>query len=345
VFREQKNFWFTGIVVALAVLLGACSGTLPANMPDSIELELEDGVEELEFSGAIEDMGADGWTVAGVSFDVTNSTELNGNFELGDNVKVHAQLGSEDQLTAREIEFLKDELGDDKDLEDEDLDDDEDEFTGVIDSMSDGTWVIDGTPVAINGATEIKGDFSQGDLVKVHASQVDGTLTAREIEFAEEDDLNDDDEMDDHEDDDLEDDDDSDDLDDDSDEFVGIVEAIIGDSWTVNGMTFLVTSQTEIDDDIVVGDLVKVELNSDTGADLTAEEIELADDDDMDDDSDNDLDDDEDEADDGDEDSDDHDDDDDDDDDDHDDHDDDDDHDGSHDSDDGDDEHDERDDD
>lgn len=336
---KQSKFGLTALLLLLAFILGACGGTLPTELPSDLELQIEDGVEELEFSGEIQEMGPESWTVAGVSFLIDSGTEIQPGLALGDEVKVHAQLNAEDELTAREIEALsaKDtDLSDDDDrdeteftgpvesigaeswviggttvavsssteikgdlqigdlakvhasmvdgvltareiepAEDDDLDeaDDEDEFFGTVESISDGSWVIGGRTVAVTSSTEIKGNLQVGDLVKVHASMVDGVLTAREIEPAEEDDLDDDD---------------------DKDEFVGILEAIDGDVWTIGGRAFTISSATEIEDNLQIGDLVEVELKTDSAGSVFVEEIELADDD-LDDDSDNDFDDDHDE--------------------------------------------------
>jgi hypothetical protein len=57
------------------------------------------------------------------------------------------------------------------------------EFSGAIESMAQQTWMIAGRTVGVNSATEVKGPFLVGDIVKVHAFQnADGSLTAREIE-------------------------------------------------------------------------------------------------------------------------------------------------------------------
>jgi hypothetical protein len=57
------------------------------------------------------------------------------------------------------------------------------EFSGAIESMAQQTWMIGGRTVGVNSATEVKGPFLVGDIVKVHAFQnADGSLTAREIE-------------------------------------------------------------------------------------------------------------------------------------------------------------------
>lgn len=268
---KGSKYLFSGVVIALALILSACAGTLAAELPASAELEIEDGVEELEFSGEIQEMGADSWTVAGISFFINAGTEIEPGLELNNSVEVHARLNSDDELTAYEIKALEDGDSDEVDNVDDDEADheDEDEFTGTIDSMGADSWVIGGTTVAITSDTEIKGDLALGDMVKVHASMVDGVLTAREIEPVKDDDVAGDDE------------DDPFDEDEHEEEFVGTVEAISDTSWTVSGRTFTITADSEIDGDIKVGDVVKVELKSDGAGNLVAYEIELADDDDV----------------------------------------------------------------
>lgn len=58
-------------------------------------------------------------------------------------------------------------------------------------------------------------------------------------------------------------------------ELIGVVEAIAPDKWTVAGETFAVTPETEIEGNIVLGDMVKVELHLSNTNVLTASQIEL----------------------------------------------------------------------
>lgn len=59
------------------------------------------------------------------------------------------------------------------------------EFTGAVEVMASDVWVIGGRTVAVTAATEIKPGLEIGTLVKVHAvRQADGTLWAREMEAA-----------------------------------------------------------------------------------------------------------------------------------------------------------------
>jgi hypothetical protein len=64
-------------------------------------------------------------------------------------------------------------------------------------------------------------------------------------------------------------------------EFTGVLEAVNGDQWTVDGQTFTVLPTAEIKGTLMVGQIVKVHaLKGENGA-LIAREIELADADDL----------------------------------------------------------------
>jgi hypothetical protein len=145
---------------------------------------------------------------------------------------------------------------------DDSNEDDEFEFVGTVDSISTESWVIDGVPITVLPQTEIKGQISEGDPVKVHAGlTVDGELVAREIELAFDGDFE-------H-------------LDDDPEEieFSGFVESISGNLWSIGGQEVQVTDQTEVETGIEVGDWVKVEAYQTEVGLLVAMEIEREDDD------------------------------------------------------------------
>ena len=92
-----------GALVRVHALVGA-GGSLIAR-----EIELAGEGEpaipgvEVEFRGALETMGADAWTIGGLTFRVTAATEIEGDIEVGDFVEVHAQVEADGSLVAREI--------------------------------------------------------------------------------------------------------------------------------------------------------------------------------------------------------------------------------------------------
>jgi hypothetical protein len=139
------------------------------------------------------------------------------------------------------------------------------EFTGVVDSIATDQWVVSGQALLVTPQTVLDGSIIVGSTVKVYATvTADGAVTADKIEFpisesstavpqstpgA---------------------------FDESSDEFTGIVEAISADSWQVSGQAFTFSAQTEVKDNIVVGDLVKVHFVTNPDGTMTATEIELS---------------------------------------------------------------------
>lgn len=145
------------------------------------------------------------------------------------------------------------------------------EFVGVAVQISTGEWMIDGIQVQVDSQSEIEGAISEGDQVKVHVYlTLEGNLVARDIELF------------------------HDDVPEDQDEeikeieFSGVVEAIAGDIWTIGGTEVRMTSQTEIESGIAIGDAVQVEAYQAADGTLVALEIEVDDDGDSEDSFDND---------------------------------------------------------
>jgi hypothetical protein len=255
---------------------------------DDSDDEADEQDDEIEFTGEISAMETGSWTIADQPVAILDSTEIHGEFTVGDIVKVHAYLAEDGTLTAREIE-----PGEAGDMDDSESDDDSEGFElyGTAEAISDTEWTIAGVVVAVDAGTDIETGIVTGDWVKAEGMVLeDGTFLAMEISLEEMDDEG------------------SGKL-----EFVGLVEAIGDESWTVAGREVPISSETEIEDGIEVGDLVKIELQLNADGSVLALEIDLfdMDDDDMDDndyddEDDDDYDDDDDEEDDDDHEEDDH---------------------------------------
>ena len=174
---------------------------------------VDDDDSEVEFFGIVESMGSDAWVIGGKNVAVTPSTEIKGGIAEGDSVKVHVYSDDAGALVAREIEPAEGDLDDDDSDVDDDKGEDETEIVGVVESIEDGVWTIDGKAFVTLPGTEIEDSLSVGDLVEVHFSvDEDGSLVAYEIEAS-------DDDIDDGDLDDVDDlDDDDDDYDDDGDD-------------------------------------------------------------------------------------------------------------------------------
>ena len=178
---------------------------------------------------------------------MTEATEIKDAIVVGDIVKVHAQLQPDGSLTATEIELA--------DAQDSTGQDGEIDFFGTVEDIQADHWVVAGTTFMVTTETEIKNAIVIGDSVKVEATlQAGGTYLAHEIELQDESGSAE------HTD------------------FFGQVTAMNPGSWTVGGLTFLVTPSTEIKDAIALGDFVKIEALVGADGSLTALEIELEDD-------------------------------------------------------------------
>jgi hypothetical protein len=218
---------------------------------------------ETEFTGVVTSIGANQWLIGGQAVNVTPTTEIKPGVALGANVKVHASPQDDGSLVAREIELA---LGNANGTPSP-RPDSEQEFSGALTAVAGDLWTVAGTTVRVTSATEVKGSFQIGDVLKVHAVPgLDGVLAAREIELAGADD---------------DDDNGNDDNDDAADvageqEFTGVLSAINGDVWTVGGRQVRITGSTEVKGALQVGDLVKVHASPGAGGTLVAREVEPA---------------------------------------------------------------------
>ena len=256
----RLNRWLPLTLAVLAVFtLAACTGT-PVQV-GSPEVDTDpQGQTELEFTGVVDSIGSNAWSVGGLVVGVTASTEVDSALLVGDLARVHALVLDETTLVAREIQRAEQALptaaatppaGE------------EIEFFGSVVTIAATSWTVGDRAVAITSATEIKGTIAVGDPVKVHALvQPDFSLTAREIEPVTDDDL-------------LVGDDfggNDEDL-----ELKGIVGKIVGNEWTVAGVTFVVLPGTAIDGAVQVGDTVEVHAIWSTEGVLTAVRVHLED--------------------------------------------------------------------
>jgi len=139
------------------------------------------------------------------------------------------------------------------------------EFEGMVDSVEGDLWVIGGFAVLVDEDTEISGDPAVGSRVEVEGrTQEDGTILAFELETVTGDDLDEDDEDDDMEGEDRE-------------EYAvyGTLENLSDRSATVDGVIYVINGESEIGDDLQMGDSVKVKYYEDENGKLIVLEIEL----------------------------------------------------------------------
>ncbi len=204
-------------------------------MADRITLLHRALENKFTFTGIVDSIGADSWMISGREVRVDELTTIEGGIVVGDAVEVRGGIAQDGTFWASEIR---------KRAEAEQPF----EFTGVIDAIADSGWTISGISIKVDEDTEIGEGLEAGDVVKVEGHiQADGSWLAESIKLADEDER--------------------------KFEITGSVEGI--DSWKVAGVEFETAAWTEIDENIKVGDRVKVEGRIQEDGTWVADEIEL----------------------------------------------------------------------
>jgi hypothetical protein len=256
--NKSTRFILFGVVSLAAVFMAACNAALPAGAEAKMSADGQSA--QVEFTGAVDSVAADQWVVSGQVLLIAPETAIDASINVGDTVKVYATVTADGAVTANKIELPISESSPAVPQSTSGVfDDSGEEFTGVVEAINADSWVVSGQTFAFTAQTEVKNNILVGDLVKVHfVTNQDGTMTATEIELAT-------------------------DVTPDpastakpDQEFTGKVEAFSPESWTVHGMVFQVTPQTEIKDAVFLGDVVKVHYLANPDGSLTAMEIELA---------------------------------------------------------------------
>jgi len=146
----------------------------------------ESGVVNAEIKGTVESIAPALWVIGGFNVAVDASTELSTSLAVGSFAKAEGKLQADGSLLAREIRPADenssgggDQSGDDNGMSSGDGN--KVEFSGTVESISAGLWVIGGKSVTVNAQTEISGSPKVGETVKVEAFRSNGALTASEI--------------------------------------------------------------------------------------------------------------------------------------------------------------------
>lgn len=162
------------------------------------------------------------WIIAGQTFQTHNQTIITGNPQVGDLVYVAGRLLADGSRMADHILLLRPTLNNRFTL------------TGPVESINATAWTVAGQTILVNEATQIDDDIEVGNRVRVTGIILPGGgLQGREIEK----------------------------LDDQPGfpfRFTGVVEAIGAENWTISGVTIAVNSQTNIEDDMAIGDIAEV---------------------------------------------------------------------------------------
>jgi len=122
----------------------------------------------MEFTDVVKAINGEWWTIGPNTVKVTGETQLENNPGVGDTVEVKAERRAGGEIVALRITALR---VDPKAIQ------------GVIESMNGDIWVVNGTPVIIDGRTEVRGTPEIGATVQVLAiPQPNGTLVAQIVQ-------------------------------------------------------------------------------------------------------------------------------------------------------------------
>lgn len=165
------------------------------------------------------------WIIAGQPFQTHDQTIIIGHPQIGDLVFVEGHLLPDGGRAADRIILRRPALANHFTL------------TGEVEMIDMATWTVAGQTLLIDENTEIEDDITVGDRVRVEGVILPGgSWLAEEIELVEDDTLPG-----------L------------PFSFNGLVQAINTDTWTISGIMITVDAETDIDDDIHIGDVVAVD--------------------------------------------------------------------------------------
>ncbi len=185
------------MLVLATLLISACAG---AAAPVSTSGGSKVDAAPVEFTGMIESINGNQWTVGGQVITVDPSVVGDGPFIVGDTIKVEAEVQQDGSIVVTRVESptandnSNDANSNDVNSNDSNSNDDNSngglvfdnsgtEAFGTVDGITTDTVVIGGQTFTISNGTQFKDQIQAGDFVKVHfLFNVDGTLSITEIE-------------------------------------------------------------------------------------------------------------------------------------------------------------------
>jgi len=196
----------------------------PTREPTATVVPPPQGVK-VRIEGNIDEIASDHWTVGGQRILLQQATRFNltrAQAQVGGWAVVDALKTADGTVLAEEIVVIR---GPEQPPVAR-------EFSGLIESMSEGRWTIGGHEVQIAGDTVIEGTPQVDALAHVRADQyADGRLVARRIVIESGQVV----------------------------QFEGIITSISADRWVVGGQEILVDSSTQIEGEPAVGAMAQVE--------------------------------------------------------------------------------------
>ncbi|MBI2919178.1 MAG: hypothetical protein HYY01_14480 [Chloroflexi bacterium] len=224
-------------------------------------------VQDMHLTETIQSMGPEAWTIGGRNFKVNAATRLDSGLVVGAKVKVEFVTLPDGSLLATEIETdapqapgaapaVPSQPGRVAPGVAEDM-----HFSGTIESIGAGEWVIGGKTFKVDIATALDTGLAVGVLGRVEFVVLpDGSLLATEIETdvkavppqpgqpAAAEDLH----------------------------FSGVIQSMSSTVWVIGGRTFLVSATTMLDTGLAVGVLAEVEFVTAADGSLQVVKIETA---------------------------------------------------------------------
>lgn len=211
---DEGTVAVTNLSVTVLVVAGQSSTVYEGEAPQEPVFRII-GEGEVGLTG-------DTWGISGRSFLTNSTTQIIGNPQIGDWVRVEARVLPDGTRFADRIELLRraPENGF--------------EITGEVESQEAQVWAIGGQPVSVDGNTAVQVGIAPGDVVVASGVVLgDGTLLAETIRLY-------------------------------GDEpafpfeFLGVVEDQSG-PWVISAIEITTDDRTEINGEIAVGSVVKVE--------------------------------------------------------------------------------------
>ena len=103
--KTNKRFFFTTVVMLAAYVLSACGGVpQQAGQPSGEQAAIKVRAVEVAYTGVIEAINGNEWTVNGQVLSVDPSAVRDGPFQAGDTVKVEGEVNPDGSLTILRVE-------------------------------------------------------------------------------------------------------------------------------------------------------------------------------------------------------------------------------------------------
>lgn len=185
-------------IILIGILLSACAPA--ANSHSVVKESAGKRLAEVTFTGVIQEITGDQWTINGQTIKVDSSALQDGPFTIGDTVKVEAAVAQDGSVTAQRIETpsVRDSVETATSTLDVSssateppstqvpaFDNNDNEVFGTVDAITDTSVTVGGQIYTFASGVEIKVDIVAGASVKLHfIVNPDGTLSVREIEIA-----------------------------------------------------------------------------------------------------------------------------------------------------------------